>query len=160
MERVAIYPGSFDPVTYGHLDIIERGLKVFDRLIIAVAHNPGKNPLFSVEERVEMLRETTQHLRRVEVVDFEGLLVEYAAKRGVKFILRGLRAISDFEYEFQMALTNYRLDPEIETVYLMTSENFSYFSSRLIRQIALSTEVKRFVPDIVAKRLLKRAKRT
>ena len=153
MERVAVYPGSFDPVTYGHLDIIERGLKMFDKLIIAVAHNPEKKPLFSVKERVEMLRETTSHLEGVEIADFAELLVEYAAKRGVKFILRGLRAISDFEYEFQMALTNYRLNPQIETVYLMTSENFSYFSSRLIKQIAFSPEIKKFVPEVVVKRL-------
>ncbi len=133
---VAVYPGSFDPITYGHLNIIERGLSVFDKLIVAVATNVNKTPLFSAEERMEMMRRALGDDERVEVDTFEGLLVNYAGRRGAGAILRGLRAISDFEYEFQMAHMNRRLAPTLDTVFMMTGEDHFYVSSQLVREIA------------------------
>ena len=133
---VAIYPGSFDPVTNGHLDLIERGEKMFDRLIVAVLKNTEKEPMFSVPERVEMLREVTKHWESVEIDVFQGLLVDYARKRGAAVILRGIRAISDYEYELQMALMNRKLEPRLETVFMMPGETYSYLSAKLVREIA------------------------
>ena len=151
---VAIYPGSFDPVTNGHLDLIGRGEKMFDRVIVAVLKNTEKEPLFSVNERVEMLREVTKQWPAVEVDVFEGLLVDYARKRGAGVILRGIRAISDYEYELQMALMNRKLEPRLETVFMLPGEPYSYLSSRLVREIAqLGGPLDGFVPAVVEQRL-------
>jgi pantetheine-phosphate adenylyltransferase len=151
---IAIYPGSFDPVTNGHLDLIERGEKMFDLVIVAVLSNVEKSPLFSVPERVEMLREVTKKWPGVEVDVFHGLLVDYARKRGAGVILRGIRAISDYEYELQMALMNRKLQPDLETVFMMPAEQYSYLSSRLVREIAqLGGPVKDLVPELVEQRL-------
>ncbi len=133
---IAIYPGSFDPVTNGHLDLIERGEKMFDRLIVAVLQNTDKQPLFSVPERVDMLREVTKNWPAVEVEVFEGLLVDYARRRGAGVILRGIRAVSDYEYELQMALMNRMLEPRLETMFMLPGETYSYLSSKLVREIA------------------------
>lgn len=151
---LAIYPGSFDPVTNGHLDLIERGTKIFDRLVVAVLRNLEKEPLFPTEERVEMLREVTQKWETVEVDVFDGLLVDYARKRKAQVILRGIRAISDYEYELQMALMNRKLESNIETVFMMPAETYSYLSSRLVREIArLGGDIKGLVPPVVEQRL-------
>lgn len=151
---IAIYPGSFDPVTNGHLDLIERGEKMFDTLIVAVLSNAEKQPLFSVPERVEMLREVTQRLPGVEVDVFHGLLIDYARKRGAGVILRGIRAISDYEYELQMALMNRKLEPRLETVFMLPGETYSYLSSKLVREIAqLGGPLKDLVPAAVEQRL-------
>jgi len=151
---VAIYPGSFDPVTNGHLDLIGRGEQMFDRLIVAVLKNVEKQPLFSVPERVEMLREVTKRWDSVEVDVFEGLLVDYARKRGAGVILRGIRAISDYEYELQMALMNRKLEPRLETVFMMPGESYSYLSAKLVREIAqLGGPLAGLVPPIVEQRL-------
>ncbi len=150
----ALYPGSFDPVTYGHLNIVERGLKVFDRLVVSVAINPKKSPLFSPEERIEMIREAVGGDPRIEVESFHGLLVEYATRRGASVILRGLRAISDFEFEFQMAHMNRRLNPQLETVFMMTGEDHFFVSSQLVREIAaFGGDLKGLVPANVERRL-------
>lgn len=154
MEIVAVYPGSFDPVTYGHLDIIQRGLAIFGQLTVAVAHNPHKSPLFSLKERREMLEAVLDRDPRIEVDDFDGLLIDYAQRKGARVILRGLRALSDFEYEFQMALMNRRQDNSIETLFMMTGETCSFLSSKLIKEIAsMGGSVKGLVPDLVAERL-------
>ncbi|HXC86994.1 MAG TPA: pantetheine-phosphate adenylyltransferase [Candidatus Cybelea sp.] len=151
---IAIYPGSFDPVTNGHLDLIERGEKMFDLVIVAVLNNAEKQPLFSVPERVEMLREVTQKWPGVEVDLFHGLLVDYARKRGAGVILRGIRAISDYEFELQMALMNRKLEPRLETVFMLPGESFSYLSSKLVREIAqLGGSLKDLVPPEVEQRL-------
>jgi len=151
---IAIYPGSFDPVTNGHLDLIERGEKMFDKLIVAVLNNAEKQPLFSVPERVEMLREVTQRWPGVEVDVFNGLLIDYARKRGAGVILRGIRAISDYEYELQMALMNRKLEPRLETVFMLPGETYSYLSSKLVREIAqLGGPLKDLVPAAVEQRL-------
>jgi pantetheine-phosphate adenylyltransferase len=153
-KSIAIYPGSFDPVTNGHLDLIERAEQMFDLLIVAVLKNVDKQPLFSVNERVEMLREVTKHWPGVEVDVFEGLLVEYARKRHAGVILRGIRAISDYEYELQMALMNRKLEPRLETVFMIPGEPYSYLSSRLVREIAqLGGPLDGFVPAVVEQRL-------
>ncbi len=147
---LAIYPGSFDPVTNGHLDLIERGAKIFDRLVVAVLRNLDKNPLFDVSERVGMLREVTRPWDNVEVDIFDGLLVDYARQRNAQVILRGIRAISDYEYELQMALMNRKLRPQIETVFMMPAEAYSYLSSRMVREIArLGGPIQGMVPPIV-----------
>jgi pantetheine-phosphate adenylyltransferase len=154
MKTVAVYPGSFDPITNGHLDIIRRGLRIFDELIVLVAYNPNKQYLFSIEERVEMIKETIEEKERVHVDASCGLLVNYVKKSGATIILRGLRAVSDFEYEFQMALINRRLDREVETVYLMTGYKWFYTSSQIIKEAAsLGGSVKGLVPDIVCEKL-------
>ena len=151
---LAIYPGSFDPVTNGHLDLIERGAKIFDRLIVAVLQNLEKEPLFAVPERLEMLREVTRKWPNVEIDVFNGLLMDYARQRKAQVILRGIRAISDYEYELQMALMNRKLEPNIETVFMMPAETYSYLSSRLVREIArLGGSVRDLVPSIVEERL-------
>ena len=151
--RKAIYPGSFDPLTNGHLSIIQRGLQMFDGLVVALAINPNKTALFSVAERKDFLREAISD-PRVEIDDFEGLLVHYAKKRNVPVILRGLRAVSDFDYEFQMANMNRKLAPEIETVFMMTGEDYFYISSQLVREVArFGGDVKSMVPANVFARL-------
>ena len=151
---LAIYPGSFDPVTNGHLDLIERGAKIFDRLIVAVLQNLEKEPLFGARERLEMLREVTQKWPNVEIDIFDGLLMDYARQKKAQVILRGIRAISDYEYELQMALMNRKLEPNIETVFMMPAETYSYLSSRLVREIArLGGSVRDLVPPIVQERL-------
>lgn len=155
MTRTAIYPGSFDPLTFGHIDIIERSSRLFDRVIVAILTNVHKAPLFTADERHEIIRETlTSKLSNVEVDIFQGLLVDYAKTKKATAIVRGIRAVSDYEYEFQMALMNRRLEPEIETVFMMPAEKFSYLSSRLVKEIAsLGGSVKGLVPEEVEKRL-------
>ena len=154
MATRAVYPGSFDPLTNGHLDLIERGLRIFDELIVAVVTNPAKTALFSDPERVEMIREATRSLRHIEIMVFEGLLVDFVTKVGATAIIRGLRAVSDFEYEFQMALMNRKLREEVETVFLMPHEAYSYISSRLIKEVAgYGGSVNGLVPPGVEKRL-------
>ncbi|MFN3484620.1 MAG: pantetheine-phosphate adenylyltransferase [Planctomycetota bacterium] len=151
---VAVYPGSFDPITNGHLDIIRRGARIFDRLIVAVADNPAKQALFSKDERVEMIREVTASFRNVEVDSFDGLVVDYVRRRKAHVILRGIRTISDFEYEYQMALTNRTFAPDIETAFLLTHEEYSFMSSRLIKEAAsLGGDVSAFLPQQVERRL-------
>jgi pantetheine-phosphate adenylyltransferase len=157
---LAIYPGSFDPVTNGHLDLIERGTKIFDRLVVAVLRNSEKDPLFTTAERVEMLREVTRQWENVEVDVFDGLLVEYARQRKAQVILRGIRAISDYEYELQMALMNRKLEPNIETVFMMPAEAYSYLSSRLVREISqLGGTIHGLVPPIIEERLKKKSQK-
>jgi pantetheine-phosphate adenylyltransferase len=155
--RIAVYPGSFDPVTNGHLDLINRCAPLVDRLIVAVLRNAGKQPLFTAEERVEMLRSATAGMANVEVDCFDGLLVEYARRRGASLLLRGIRAISDYEYELQMALMNRRLAPEIETMFMMAGEAYSFLSSRLVKEvIALGGDVSGLVPPQVEAKLKER----
>ncbi|MEP7367509.1 MAG: pantetheine-phosphate adenylyltransferase [Acidobacteriota bacterium] len=149
-----IYPGTFDPITSGHLDLIERGSRLVDRLIVSVLANESKHPLFSVAERTEMLRESTAKFPNVEIDNFDGLLVQYAAARGATLLIRGIRAISDYEYELQMALMNRRLNPKIETVFLMAGESYSFLSSRLVKEvIRLGGDVSDMVPPNVEERL-------
>jgi pantetheine-phosphate adenylyltransferase len=151
---IAIYPGSFDPPTNGHLDVISRAARLADHLIVSILNNSQKQPLFSVEERSQMLRETTSHLPNVEVDSFRGLLVEYAAQRSANVIFRGIRAISDYEIELQMALINRRLRPETETIFLMANEEFSFISSHMVKEIiTLNGDVSSFVPPNVLDRL-------
>jgi pantetheine-phosphate adenylyltransferase len=151
---VAIYPGSFDPVTNGHLDLIERGEKMFDKLIVAVLKNVDKEPLFTLAERIDMLREVTKQWEAVEIDVFQGLLVDYARKRGAAVILRGIRAVSDYEYELQMALMNRKLEPRLETVFMLPGETYSYLSAKLVREIAqLGGPLTGLVPPIVEQRL-------
>src|SRR6266571_4983664 len=151
---IAIYPGSFDPVTNGHLDLIERGEKMFDLLIVGVLQNAEKTPLFSVKERVEMLREVTKQWSDVEIDVFDGLLVDYARKRGAGVILRGIRAVSDYEYELQMALMNRKLEPRLETVFMMPALKYSYLSARLVREIAqFGGPLDGLVPPVVEQKL-------
>lgn len=154
---IAIYPGTFDPPTYGHLDVIRRASKIFKKVIVSVAAGIEKNTLFSINERVEMLREITRGIKNVKIDSFTELLVVYAKKKNASVIVRGLRALSDFEYEFQMALTNRNIDPDIETVFMMTHEEYSYLSSNLIKEISsLGGDLKKFVPAVVVKRLKKK----
>lgn len=149
-SNIAVYPGTFDPVTYGHIDIIKRAARIFDKVIIAAAHNDEKNPLFSVEERVSMLKDSIKGLKNVIIDDFDGLVVDYVKGRGASVMIRGLRMISDFEHEFQMALTNRKLSEKIETIFMMPNESYSYISSRLIKEAAyLGADVKDFIPKKV-----------
>ena len=151
---LAIYPGSFDPVTNGHLDLIERGAKIFDRLIVSLLRNFDKEPLFSLDERVEMLRESVRLWPNVEVEVFSGLLVDYARLREANVILRGIRAVSDYEYELQMAMMNRKLNPNVETVFMLPAAAYSFLSSRLVREIAhLGGPIGGLVPPIVEERL-------
>jgi pantetheine-phosphate adenylyltransferase len=157
-RTVAIYPGSFDPITNGHLDLISRGSRLVERLIVAILHNSAKQSLFSVAERREMLEEVARPYRNVEVTSFEGLLVDYAAARGANVILRGIRALSDYEYELQMALMNRRLNPSVETVFLLASEAHSFISSQLVKEVAsLGGNVAGLVPPAVEERMKRRA---
>jgi pantetheine-phosphate adenylyltransferase len=153
-DRIALYPGSFDPLTNGHLDIIERGLLVFDRLIVGIAHNSRKQTLFTVDERKEMILRSVNGDERVEVDAFEGLTVDYARKRKVTAILRGLRAVADFEYELQMATMNRQLTPGLETLFMMTSENYFFVSSQNVKEIAsFGGDVSSLVPPFIAEQL-------
>ena len=152
--RIAVYPGTFDPVTNGHLDLAERARRHFDRLIVAILRNEDKRPLFDTEERAAMIREAVGSWDNVEVDSFDGLLVDYADTVGATVIIRGIRAISDFEYEFQMALMNRRLNPRIETVFMMPAESYSYVSSRLVKEVfQLGGRVSDLVPEVVERRL-------
>lgn len=155
--RVGVYPGSFDPVTYGHLDIIERASKLFDRLYVAVLRNPAKEPCFTVEERVDMLRESTASQVNVICDSFQGLAAEYARRQGAQAIVRGLRAVSDFEVEFKMAAMNRYLEPRIETVFMVPSSQHTFISSSIIREVAiLGGDVSELVPEVVFTRLRER----
>jgi pantetheine-phosphate adenylyltransferase len=157
MNGVAIYPGSFDPVTNGHIDIAERGLKLFDKVIVAILHNPGKEALFSVEERMELLKISLGSQPNIEIDTFDGLLVDYAARRNANAILRGMRAVSDFEYEFQLALMNRRLNREIQTVFLMTGLRWIFTSSSIIKEAArFGGNINGMVPPEVNRRLKKK----
>lgn len=148
--KIAIYPGTFDPITNGHLDIVDRAVKIFDKVVITIARNLEKRPMFTEEERLEMIRETVKPYKNVEVDSFDGLLVTYAKSKNAAVILRGLRAISDFEYELQMALMNRKLDHTVETVFLMPNEKFTYLNSSIVREIArLQGDVTEFVPPVV-----------
>lgn len=159
-ERKAVYAGSFDPLTYGHMNIIERALKIFDKVIVAVAINYQKQALFSPKEREEMIKEVYKDEPRVEVESFEGLLVDYMRRKGVKVIIRGLRATSDFEYEYHMASMNKSLDPEVDTIFMVTAKDYFFISSRTIKEIAsLGGRVDEFVPPIVARKLREKFER-
>jgi pantetheine-phosphate adenylyltransferase len=152
--KTAIYPGTFDPITNGHLDVLERAIEIFDRVIITVSRNTSKNPLFSDDERVEIIREVVKDYRNVEVDSFHGLVVEYARSKGAIALVRGLRAVSDFEYEFQMALMNRKIAESITTVFLMPHEKYTYLNSTIVREIAsLHGDISQFVPQHVRKRL-------
>lgn len=160
-ERVAIYPGSFDPLTNGHLDVLFRARRLADRVIVAILENDAKKPLFSVEERIEMIRQIVGSDVGVSVRSFSGLLVDFAAREGATLLVRGLRAISDYEYELQMALMNRRLAPAIETVFLMAKEEYSYVSSRLVKEVArLGADVSGLVPEPIRHRLEERLPRS
>lgn len=157
MASVAICPGSFDPVTLGHLDIITRGSKVFDKVIVAVLNNKSKQPLFTVEERVNLLKEVTKDIENVEVDAFNGLLIDYAKQKNASTIIKGLRAVSDFEYEMQMASINRKLDQDVETFFMMTNNQFSYLSSSIVKEIAkYHAPVSDLVPEVVEKALWKK----
>jgi len=153
-----VYPGTFDPVTYGHIDLIQRALSVFDEVVVAVAHHSGeKEPLFSVKERVALLREAVHGIRRVRVDAFQGLVVDYARKIKATAMIRGVRMLSDFEYEFQMALTNRKLAGDVETIFLMPHESYAYISSRQLKEIArLGGDIRSFVPEFVLKAIQKK----
>ena len=154
MSVKALYPGTFDPPTNGHLDLIQRGARLFDHLIVSILNNPVKDPLFTVEERAEMLRESISDMSNVSVATFDGLMVDFARQQGAKAVLRGIRAISDYEYEFQMALMNRRLAPEIETVFLQPAGRYSFVSSRMLKQVfAFGGDITGLVPPEVLKRL-------
>ncbi len=149
-----LYPGTFDPATEGHLDLMKRGLRLFDRVLVAVARGANKEPLFSLDERVEMIREATASVENIDVRPFKGLVVDFARENKISAILRGLRAVSDFEYEFQMALMNRRLDQDIETIFLMPSARYTYLSASIVREVArMGGDVSTLVPDIVKKKL-------
>jgi len=159
--KIAIYPGTFDPVTYGHIDLIERASKIFDKVIVAVAHNKSKGVLFSVEERVSMIRDAIKNIGNVTVDDFDGLVVNYVKGKGSNVMVRGLRMISDFEYEFQMALTNRKLAGDIETIFMMPHEDYSYVSSKLIKEAAsLGADVSNFIPKEAAAALKRKIAKT
>jgi pantetheine-phosphate adenylyltransferase len=159
MEKVAIYPGSFDPITYGHIDIIERALEIFDKVIVAIAHNAEKRSLFTIEERLEMIKAIFKDTPSVIVDSFKGLLVDYVAKTNAKVILRGLRATSDFEYEFHMASMNRSLNIHLDTLFMMTSKDYFFVSSRTIKEVAgLGGAVEGLVPDLVVTRLKEKFK--
>lgn len=152
MKRIAVYPGTFDPVTLGHLDIIKRISPLYDKIYVAVAHSKGKKPFFSVNERVNMLKDCVKEYKNIEVEDFNSLVVQYAKSKGANVMIRGIRMISDFDYEFQMALTNRKLDANIETIFLSPNEIYSYVSSRLIKEaIGMGADISNFVPQNVIK---------
>ena len=154
-----IYPGSFDPVTLGHIDIIERSSRLTDELIVGVLQNKAKTPLFSVEERVKMLEAVTKHLPNVRIVPFEGLLAQFARQMKANLVIRGLRAITDFEYELQMAQTNHKLEPEIETIFLTTNLTYSYLSSTMVKEVAgFGGDISQFVPDVIEKKIQEKMK--
>lgn len=158
-QKIALYPGTFDGLTYGHLDLINRGCKLFDKLIVAVAHNEHKKPWFTVKERVEMLKKVTEDLANAAVTDFKGLTVEFAVKIGAQFIIRGLRAISDFEFELQMALMNRKIDDRIETIFLAPATEFSFLSSHAVKEVLRHNgDISDFVPPIVEKHFQQKLK--
>ncbi|MBF0253702.1 MAG: pantetheine-phosphate adenylyltransferase [Candidatus Omnitrophica bacterium] len=158
--NIAIYPGTFDPITYGHLDMIDRGLKIIDEIIVAVGANPNKRPLFSIDERVDMVKKTAGKKRNVRVESFDGLLVDYAARKNVRAVIRGVRMFSDFEYEFQMALTNRKLNPKVETFFLMPNEVYSYLTSSHMKEIvSMGGDVSSYVPPYVYEKLRQKAGR-
>lgn len=155
--KIAVYPGSFDPVTNGHLDVIERALKLFDRVIVAVIRNPEKKPEFSLDDRVDMLKKSLVKYKNTAIESFDGLLVNYVRRKKAGIIIRGLRAVSDFDYEFQMALTNRKMAPEIETIFFMTDYKYSYLSSSFVKQIAkLGGDISGLVPKAVERRLMEK----
>lgn len=157
MNQAAIYAGTFDPLTYGHLDVIERAARIFPRVVVGVAASQEKSPLFSLEERMDLVRAATQELAGVEVAPFSGLLVDFAEQQEVEVIVRGLRAFSDFEFEFQMALTNRTMKPKIETLFLMPKQDYSYVSSSNVREVAkMGGDISQFVPDVIQQALHKR----
>ena len=159
MSTLAVYPGSFDPLTNGHVDIISRGTRIFDRIVVAILVNAEKAPLFTMDERVEIARTVFKEFPSVEIDTFDGLLVDYAERRGAQAIVRGLRAVSDFEFEFQMALMNQRLKPAIETVFMMPAEQYTYISSRLIKEVfSLGGRVHGLVPELVEERLRRKVR--
>src|SRR5258706_16347618 len=159
--RTAIYPGSFDPLTNGHLDVIQRATKLFDKVIVAVAKSESKQPLFDLEERVEMVAAAVRHLPDVEADSFDGLLVEYADSRGAQAVVRGLRAVSDFEFEFQLALMNPKLNERVETIFMMPKDTYTFLSSRIVKEIArLGGDVRQFVPPSVRTALNQKLKET
>jgi len=152
--KTAVYPGSFDPVTNGHIDVIERTLKIFDKVIVAVGDNPGKEPTFTIEERVDMLKESTKHLKNIEIDSFSGLLLDFVKSKNSKIIIRGLRAVSDFEFEFQRALLNRVADSNIETIFIMTKEHYVYLNSSIVKEMAMfKGKVNGLVPKIVEEKL-------
>ena len=154
MIKKAVYPGSFDPITNGHVDIIQRGLRIFDKIIVAVLENPVKNPLFSAEERVRMIKKVFEQEKKIEVKSFHGLLVEFAARNKAQIVIRGLRAVSDFEYEFRMALMNRRLSEDVETFFMMPSVNYTFLRSKVVKEVfALGGSIKDLVPPLVERRL-------
>lgn len=156
-RTTAVYPGTFDPVTNGHLDLIKRGLNIFDNLIVAVAYNPFKKPIFSVEERVDFIKESTKGLEGLTIVSFDGLLIDLMKEERSNIIIKGLRAVSDFEYELQLSLMNRRLDSSVETVFMMPSEEYTFLSSKIIKEVAsLAGNVSEMVPDVVTKALHKK----
>jgi|TARA_B100001971_G_scaffold168273_1_gene159586 pantetheine-phosphate adenylyltransferase len=151
---IAVYPGSFDPVTNGHIDVIERALKIFDKVIVTIGDNPGKEPTFTTEERMEMLKESTKDLKNIEIDSFQGLLLDYVKSKNSKIIIRGLRAVSDFESEFQRALLNRVVDDEIETIFIMTKEHYVYLNSSIVKEMAMfGGKINGLVPEIVEKKL-------
>ena len=161
MKRLAIYPVTFDPVTYGHIDLIKRARKIFDEVIVAVAHNPDKGPIFTVEELVELLRRAVRGIRGVTIEAFDSLVVDYVRRKGGRVVIRGVRMLSDFEYEFQMALTNRKLSDEVETIFMMPSEAYSYISARLIKEAGmLGANLSAFVPSFVARALRRKLRAT
>ena len=154
MNKRALYPGTFDPVTFGHIDLIKRAHRIFPEVIVAVAHNPQKKPLFSIQERLDMMKKATRGMAGVKVVDFQGLVVDFARKQKARVLIRGLRMISDFEYEFQMALTNRKLAQDVETIFLMPHESYSYISSKLLKEAAfLGADLSSFLPPFVTRQL-------
>lgn len=159
MEKIAICPGSFDPVTLGHIDIIRRASKMFDKVIVAVLVNPSKQPSFSIQERIDFLNEATKGIDNLEIVSFDGLLASYAKEKSAVAVVKGLRAVSDFEYEFQMALTNKKLNPELETIFLTTSSQHMYLSSSMVKQVAsFGGDISDFVPDCLYEKIYNRLK--
>ena len=154
MSTRAVYPGTFDPVTFGHIDLIQRARTIFDEVVVAVAHDPGKGPLFSVQERVEFLKRATRTMRGVTVDQFDSLVVDYVRRKRTRVVIRGLRMLSDFEYEFQMALTNRKLAQDVETIFMMPSESYAYVSARLLKEAAVfGADLSAFVPPFVGQAL-------
>jgi len=161
MTKRAVFPGTFDPITYGHIDLIKRASKIFDEIIVAVADNSSKVTLFGLKERLDIVRRATEDISNVKVESFGGLVINYVKEKKTNVIIRGLRMISDFEYEFQMALTNRKLSSNIETIFMMPSENYSYFSSRLLKEAAiLGADLKGFIPPFVIEKLKSKLKHT
>ncbi|MBI3599504.1 MAG: pantetheine-phosphate adenylyltransferase [Nitrospinae bacterium] len=153
-KKAAVYPGTFDPVSNGHLDLIKRGLRIFDKVIVAVALNPGKSPIFSIDERVGFIREAVKGWKNVEIESFGGLLIDYVKRKKANVIVKGLRAVSDFEYELQLSLMNRRLDTHIETIFMMPSEEYSFLSSKILKEVAaLNGDIRGMVPAVVVKGL-------